>query len=190
MCKEGFESVAASGHPWPVTPSVRTREGGTRRSAELKRGLVDRVIVLVKLVLPPLHLHLLPVCLFFSSPFLLPSLPHLHSYLISLCFSTVHHYLFVRSPLSSIILSHRFPSYYRGICLHLSKNNTHTHTHVGAQLCVRKTIAGVLLCAGGAVWFDLVFLQTGVPWPGFASSHWTCTSTWSEKSAPTDTRCE
>lgn len=100
---------------------------------------------------PPPHPHLLPVCLFFSSPSLLPSLPHLHSYLISLCFSTVHHYLFVRSPLSSIILSHRFPSYYRGICLHLSKNNTHTHTRVCAQLCVQKTIAGVLLCAGGAV---------------------------------------
>lgn len=94
---------------------------------------------------PPLSTHLLYACF---SP-LPPLLHHLHSYLISLCFSTVHHYLSVCSPLSSITLSHRFPSYYQGICLHLSKNKTHTHTCAAVRL--EDNCRCVPVCQGSCV---------------------------------------
>lgn len=54
-----------------------------------------------------------PLLSFLSSP--------LHCGVISLCFSTVHHYHSFSSPLSSITLSHRFASYYCRMDLHLSK---------------------------------------------------------------------
>lgn len=77
--------------------------------------------------------HLVP----YSTPLFLPFSPSLPlSCLLSLCFSTVHHYLSLRFPLSSITLSHRFPSYYCRICLHLSKSVTHTQVHAHAHVCV------------------------------------------------------
>ena len=72
---------------------------------------------------------------------------------------------------------------------------THAHTHTLLRVCVRAhgcRCEPVSLGSCVVIWPCClrVSLQTGVPWPGFASSHWTCTSTWSEKSAPADTRCE
>ena len=124
--------------------TVCTKEKGWyQRSGKAKWAPVTHVIVLVKLVPPP---QFTSVHLFFSSP---SFLRHLHSYLISLCFSTVHHYLSVCSPLSSITLSHRFPSYYREICLHLSKNKTHTHTCAAVGL--EDNCRCALVCQGSCV---------------------------------------
>lgn len=144
--------IVASGPAFPVNRSTHTYT--QRKRAEYK-GRKREVSFLVKYI----HFSPFADCAFLSlSSFLLffpcvftldlvhsvhPHSPHIpaphsplpfflsraHSSVISHCFSTVHHYLSLSSPLSSITLSHRFPSYYCRMGLHLSKSGAHAHTH-------------------------------------------------------------
>lgn len=149
------------------------------RSGKAKRAVVAHVIVLVKLVLflPCLLTSCTPIFLLSlpPSPALLPYLPPVFPQfiIISLC-----------APPSSITLSHRFPSYYRGICLHLSKNKTHTHIHAYVHSCAFGRQLQVCSCVPGELWDLTLFfcrlecLGLGlphhtepVPQPGQRSEH-------------------